>query len=314
MTRRAPLVWTVGEPLVALVAEDRRHVEDGAMLRPYVAGSELNVAVGLRRLGVEVVYGTAVGADPFGALVKKAIRAEDITTSFIHDDPERPTGLLIKDWVGPSADPVVHYVRRDSPATQLPLLQWADLMRRSNWVHVSGITPMLSQNNREGLAKIWPTLKGTRSLDINVRWKLGDAQAWRECLERLIPDSTLVFGSGEEFRRLWGCDAALVHDRLHLRPDQVVIGTEGEHGAWINIGGTMKHFPAVPTVVVDPVGASDGLAAGVIAARLWGWEWNQAMRLGSVMGASAVASRGDYEGYLYRDQAMAWVAGKWVSR
>ena len=60
------IVWTFGEPVVALVAEDRSHVEDGAVLKPYVAGAGLNVAIGLRRLGIDVVYGAAVGFDLFG--------------------------------------------------------------------------------------------------------------------------------------------------------------------------------------------------------------------------------------------------------
>ena len=308
------IVWTFGEPLVALVAEDRSHVEDGAVLKPYVAGAELNVAIGLRRLGIDVVYGAAVGFDPFGALVKKALRAEGLASTTVLEDKERYTGFLVKEWVGPTAEPTVHYQRTGSAASALPFGDWHQDIVVADWVHVSGITPMLSDQNRQALMDIWPACRGVRSVDLNLRLKLGSVAEWRTCLEGLIPDASLIVGSSGEFRRLWSCDPEGVRDALELRRNQVVIGTDGENGAWMDVGDGVHRAEAMPTVVVDPVGAGDGLVAGVIAARLWGWDWDRALRLGQINGASAVATRGDYEGYLYREQALAWVSGGWVNR
>lgn len=314
MNPRDPRVWTFGEPLVALVTQGRSRIEDAPTLQPYVAGAELNVAIALTRLGVKVGYGASIGIDPFGQLIKKVLRAEGVGTEFIVEDPMGTTGLLIKEWQGMSVEPAVHYIRKGSPASTLPIARWESDLLTAPWVHLSGMTSMLSTYNQTAINEIWTKLGGVRSIDLNVRYKLGDVDEWRRCLEPLCHDADLIFGSGEEFRKLWDAQPSEVRQALNLRDDQVVIGTEGHDGAWIDTHDGLIAVDAISTVVVDPVGAGDGFAAGVIAGRQWGWSWEQAARLGIVIGASAVAVRGDYQGYPYREEAMAWLENTWVSR
>lgn len=46
-------------------------IADEDKFTKYAAGAELNVAIGLTRLGYEVDYITAVGEDPFGEYIIK---------------------------------------------------------------------------------------------------------------------------------------------------------------------------------------------------------------------------------------------------
>ena len=51
-----------------------------------IAGAELNVAMGLSRLGHSVSYMTQVGEDPFGEYIKDFLKKEQIDTSYIKED------------------------------------------------------------------------------------------------------------------------------------------------------------------------------------------------------------------------------------
>lgn len=49
------------------------------------------------------------------------------------------------------------------------------------------------------------------------------------------------------------------------------------------------------STVVDPVGAGDAFAAGVVTGLLRGWPLIDGVRLGAVLGAKAVTTSGDWE-------------------
>ena len=55
---------TLGEPMAVLIAEETGRLEDVSHFERGLAGAELNVAVGISRLGHEAVYLTRLGADP----------------------------------------------------------------------------------------------------------------------------------------------------------------------------------------------------------------------------------------------------------
>jgi ribokinase len=65
----------------------------------------------------------------------------------------------------------------------------------------------------------------------------------------------------------------------------------GPHGAmWAGGDGTVTHIPATPaTAVVDPTGAGDAFAAGLLAAWLTGADPTSALRAGARCGAQAVS-------------------------
>lgn len=307
-------VFTFGEPLVVLSPGQHERIVDAAHLIPRVAGSELNVAVALARLECSVQYGGAVGPDAFGQLILKALRAEGLDTKWIFRDPDHATGFFLKEWSGPTEEPGIQYFRQHAAGSVLPIAEWQAALTQAQWVHVSGITPMLSPQNHAQMVAAWSHIAGVKSLDVNIRYKLGPIGDWRTCLRPFVAAADVLIGSGEEFQALWECEAADVRRAAGMARQQVVIGTEGGHGAWLDRGQGIEQFPVFPARVVDPVGAGDGFAAGVIAGRLWGWPWEQAMALGMVVGACAVASLGDYQGYPSRDEALTWLKREWIAR
>jgi adenosine kinase len=77
------------------------------------------------------------------------------------------------------------------------------------------------------------------------------------------------------------------------REVQALIVTLGAQGSRI-IAGEMQHeIPvAVADSVVDPTGCGDAYRAGLLYGIAQGWDWPRIGRLGAVLGAIKIASRG----------------------
>ena len=85
-------VVTLGEALVALVADEGRPLFDPGSFTPFVAGAEANLAMGLARLGRSVSFIGRVGADGLGHLVRNRLRGEgiDVTLAARRSRRRRP--------------------------------------------------------------------------------------------------------------------------------------------------------------------------------------------------------------------------------
>ena len=314
-------VLTIGEALGLAVAAERGRVAAGTPMAFRVAGSELNTAVALARLGMAVQFAGAVGEDVAGRVVRDTLRQEGVGAQYLEVGTE-PTGLMIQEFYGLGAEPRVHYYRRQtSMHAWIPSDSLMEAMDADSWLHLSGITLMFHQALRDRLhpwIARWSERHPDRfSLDVNMRRRLGNDSEWRAALEPIMQLAALVFCSRHDLAPIFGTeDAAAVWDRHGLGDSQVLVVTDGSQGARAyRQGQEIAHTPAVPVArVVDVVGAGDGFAAGVLAGRLWGWEYEQSLGLGAVVGAFAVAHPGDFEGYPMRADAEAVLHRQWVDR
>ena len=102
-------VVTLGEPIVALLPDGPVPFAEDRACRWSVGGAELNVAVGLRRLGVDVHLIARVGDDPLGRMVTDHLRAEGLTTD----------GVVVDD-ASHRVLPARVAARRRAPADLLP--------------------------------------------------------------------------------------------------------------------------------------------------------------------------------------------------
>src|ERR1700730_6931251 len=114
--RRTLDVVTYGEPLVVFIAEEPGPLPTVQRFRKAVAGAELNVAVGLARLGFKVGYVSRVGADSFGEFVTQTLLQQRIDAARVRIDPTHPTGFYLKSCVLDGSDPAVEYHRKHSAA------------------------------------------------------------------------------------------------------------------------------------------------------------------------------------------------------
>ena len=324
-------VVTLGECLIAFVAEEPGPLSEAATFRRFVAGAEANVAVGLARLGHEVAYIGRVGADGFGDTIARRLRGEGVDTTHLSADPDAPTALMFRERriLGPAQ---VVYARRGSAGSRVDR---ADVGRAADagifdgirWLHVTGITPALSAEAREATEaamRLARAHEATVSLDLNLRRRLWSDDEAAPVLRGLAALADLVLGSPDELAVLeerrsevaGGTGDAGAADRaadlaraaLALGPSIVVakLGAGGSLAVARDDPERTVAAPAVPLpVVVDPVGAGDAFCAGFIAARLEGEDLAAALKAGNACGAAAAATLGDQTGLPSRAELAA---------
>jgi ribokinase len=73
---------------------------------------------------------------------------------------------------------------------------------------------------------------------------------------------------------------------------QVVVKLADQGAIWASRGGGLVRVPAQPATVVDPTGAGDAFAAGLLSAWIDGAQPLEALHAGALLGAHAVALTG----------------------
>ncbi len=106
---------TMGRSSIDLYANDiGAPFEEIDSFAAYVGGSPTNIAVGARRLGLEVALLTAVGDDKVGDFILKFLRDEGVETRYIPRKPGTRSSAVLLGIEPPDRFPLVFY--RDNAA------------------------------------------------------------------------------------------------------------------------------------------------------------------------------------------------------
>jgi len=304
---------TMGETMIQLSPKETGLLRHAREFERHVGGAESNVAIGLARLGHEVGWISRVGADEFGACVQSTIRGEGVDTSQVIRDPDAPTGVYFKEQR--RADHTrVYYYRDDSAASRLaPSDLDPAYIGRADYLHLTGITPALSDRCREAT---WAAFRiaGEQdvavSFDPNVRRKLWSEAEARSTIREMLPSvRTILTGQGEATLLTGEDDPETAARALYeLGPAEVVVRL-GANGALGLDPSGLEHRPALEVDAVDVVGAGDAFTAGYLSGRLRGKSLGESLRLGNVAGGLATTVHGDAEGIPTREEVQAYLAG-----
>ncbi|MEC5186919.1 sugar kinase [Geobacillus thermodenitrificans] len=292
-------VVTFGETMVLLTSEPMTPLEYSSHFYKQIGGAESNVAIGLQRLGHSVGWFSKLGNDPFGRYIHKFVRGEGVDTSRCIYTDEAPTGIFFKEKRS-STDIKVYYYRKQSAAS---LLSPDDLdegyIGRAKFLHLTGITPALSLSCREAVFKAIEIAKKYKVkivFDPNIRLKLWTLEEARPVLLAIAAEADVVLPGLDEGEWLSGRNTPEEIARF-FGNEKLVIIKLGEQGAYYRFkceSGYVKGF-AVPQLV-DPVGAGDGFAAGVISGLLRNESIPDVVKRGNAVGAIVVGINGDVEG------------------
>jgi 2-dehydro-3-deoxygluconokinase len=111
-------VITTGELLGVLSPWDlRAPLETSHLLVKGIGGTEVNVALGLARLGHRIGWCGAIGDDPVGREGVRLLRSEGIDVSRVRMDSSKRTGLYLKESL-PLVGTRCHMYRDGSAAAQ----------------------------------------------------------------------------------------------------------------------------------------------------------------------------------------------------
>lgn len=300
-----PRVVTFGETMAMLRSWQVGSLAHLPSLDISLAGAESNVAIGLQRLGVPTAWVSRVGDDPLGIRVQREIRAERVE---IHcpADTGRPTGLMLKSRPTTTTTRVDYYRDGSAASALSPGDLPADLIENAELLHISGITPMLSESAAQALtaAVERAVAAGTRiSLDVNYRSRLGSRERLAELLTPVVPHVDIVFGGPEELTILVPNEDAVdeedVRGVLHAVKDlgaSDVVVKLGADGAAALRDEEPVSAPGLTVDVVDTVGAGDAFVAGYLSAWIDGADPATSLERANFCGAFACTTPGDWEG------------------
>jgi 2-dehydro-3-deoxygluconokinase len=297
VTRGGPLV-TLGETM-GLFRPDG--VGPGELVSSYhlaSGGAESNVAIGVTRLGGSAHWIGRVGDDAIGRKVLRDLRGEGVAVSAIVDT-EAGTGVMTKESRIPGRT-AVHYARTGSAGSRLTASDIDPaLIRSAGVLHVTGITPALSDSAQEALFRAVALARAAGvpvSLDVNHRPSLWRGRNPGPVYERLVAAADIVFAGEDEAAIVVGDGPAAeqAHRVALLGPTTVVI-KRGHAGAVARHGDELVDLPAVPIIPVDTVGAGDAFVAGYLVEHLAGVDTLTALTTAVRCGAFACLAPGDWE-------------------
>ncbi|CAI1071859.1 Uncharacterized sugar kinase ydjH [Serratia fonticola] len=297
-------VVTLGEAMAMFVAAQTGDLAEVESFTKRIAGAELNVAIGLARLGLNVGWVSRIGNDSFGRFTLQQLAKEGVNAQRVTVDGRYPTGFQLKSKNTDGTDPSVEYFRKGSAASHLSTADFdRDYFAGARHLHLSGVAAALSAESLElcHFAAAEMRAQGkTISFDPNLRPVLWSSRELMiEQLNKLACAADWVLPGLKEGQILTGQSTAEgIADFYLERGVQAVIIKTGPEGAWFKTAaGDQAAVPAVKvTNVVDTVGAGDGFAVGTLSALLEGKTLLQAVQRGNKIGSLAIQAIGDSEG------------------
>lgn len=295
---------TIGEAMAMFIATESGDLASAERFIKRIAGAELNVAIGLARLGLKVGWVSRVGDDSFGRFTRQQLEKEGVDSRQVTIDPRYATGFQLKSRVEDGSDPLVEYFRKGSAASHLSVADFNhDYFSSARHLHLSGVAAAISDSSlalSKHAAQEMKKRGKTISFDPNLRPVLWPSEGeMAEQLNTLAGFADWVLPGISEGKILTGHSQpeAIADFYLDMGVKAVIIKTGGD-GAWYKTAeGEKGQVAAIRTDnVVDTVGAGDGFAVGVISALLEGKTLPQAITRGNKIGSLAIQVAGDSEG------------------
>ena len=221
-------------------------------------------------MGHSVGWFSKLGDDPFGRYIYKSIRGEGVDVSSCLFTDKAQTGLIFKEQL--SVDDLnVYYYRKNSAAS---LMEAAELdekyVAQAKILHITGITPALSESCYQTVMKAIHIAKKNKMIivfDPNLRLKLWAAEQAKSVFNKIASYADVILPGLDEGQFMTGMtEVEDIADTLMGDADKTIIIKLGRDGAYLRTRDEKAYIEGFPVkYVVDPVGAGDGFAAGIIS-------------------------------------------------
>ncbi|KEZ63432.1 fructokinase, partial [Pseudomonas amygdali pv. tabaci str. ATCC 11528] len=220
-------------------------------------GSPFNVAIGLRRLGVEAGFFAGLSTDYLGRRLRAVLEKETVNTDHLVEF-DAPTTLAMV-AVGSDGSPTYSFRGDGCADRQLRLEHLPELDAQVRGIHVGSFS-LVVQPIADTLLALVARESATRliSLDPNVRLNPApDIQRWRSQVAAFAEHAHLIKVSDEDLHLLYpDSDPQKIAEGWLGKRTQLVIVTRGTQGASVF---TRQHgtwsVPAKTVVTADTVGA-----------------------------------------------------------
>ena len=270
-------------------------------------GCAANSAIALRRLGVAPAVVGRVGDDLFGDLVERYLRERGIDTGGVARAEGYGTSKTVILPVLDEDRRFIHTFGANAALTAADIASTS--LEAAEVIYVGGylVLPGLHQGD---LAERFLLARehGTHIV-LDVVVPSGHADLSVDAVRELLPLADFFLPNEDEARALTGeAEPRRQAERLLEAGARTVVIKRGERGVFVHDGDEAFELPAPPVEAIEPSGAGDAFAAGLILGILEGWELERSVRFASVIGGSACTALGCYAGVFSRDEADRFIA------
>src|SRR5437870_4845691 len=269
-----------------------------------VGGCAANVAIDLAKQGDEVEVIGCVGRDASGAALRGSLERSGVGCRHVVDAGSLPTSKTVILLVAGQDRRYLHLfgANRAFTAACIP----------RDWV--AGLTVFCL-----GGFCAMPGLKAVELLELLAFCRahgvttvvdvvIPQQYSKMDELCSLLPQMDYFLPNDDEARLITGATEPQAQLRaLRAGGANTVIITQGKTGAVALRGKEFWRCGAFPTEVLDPSGAGDAFASGVIAGILREWDLARTLRYASALGASATRSVGTTGGVFSAEEAESFL-------
>jgi len=274
-----------GEALFDFFSEDDASgLASKVNFKAIAGGSPFNVAVGLRRLGVDSALFGGLSTDYLGRRLLQVLQEEGVRPDFLVDFAAPTTLAMVA--VGANGSPHYSFRGEGCADRQLRLEHLPDLGPEVRGLHIGSFS-LVVQPIADTLLALVQRERGKRliSLDPNVRLNPEpNIDLWRSRIAELVELADLIKVSDEDLSLLYPeQDPQRVIEGWLQHRCQLVFLTRGGEGATVfsRAQGTWS-VPACSVKIADTVGAGDTFQAALIT-------WLTEQQLDSVDGVQQLS-------------------------
>jgi 2-dehydro-3-deoxygluconokinase len=204
-------VVTFGEAMLRFVPQGDLRTEQAQGFTVTVGGGELNVAVGVARLGFKSAWVSRLPDNALGRLLLSKVREQGVSGEHVKMTKEGRCGLY---FLEQGASPRAAAVLYDRAGSSISLIQpgevdWDKVFAGVKRFHVSGITPALSRGAAEVTREALLAARKAGcavSYDLNYRSKLWTPAEARACQEPLMQHVDLLITTEEDTKVVFGIE------------------------------------------------------------------------------------------------------------
>jgi 2-dehydro-3-deoxygluconokinase len=318
-------VVTFGEAMIRLSPPHFERFEQANSLDLRVGGGELNVAVGVSRLGLRSTWVSRLPKNPLGKLMENRVRQAGVDTSNLVWSADGRMGLYFLEFgAAPRASSVLYDRAQSAISAVKPgEIDWEKVFQGAKWFHTSGITPALSDSAAAVTLEALKAAKragATVSYDLNYRGKLwtpDKAQAIQEPMMEYVDvlmtteeDTKVVFkitASGDADDKSFAQVSSETYKDVARRLQEkfkfkaVAITLRENPLVWRNTWTAVayadgRYFDDVKyeLEIVDRLGGGDSFSAGFIYGCLTKKSYSDAVRYGNAFSALKHSIPGDF--------------------
>ena len=273
-----------GEALFRFYPDHFQRLEQANQFNLSVGGSELNIAVGLSRLGKKAAWVSRLPGNALGRLIQNKAREQGVDTSHIVWCKEGRIGVYYLEFGASPRNSKLIYDRKDSTVSQVKKgeINWNEVLKKAKILKISGITPALSHQAKEVTYEAVEAAKRNNCkvcIDLNYRALLWTEKEAYQCMDPLMYQTDILSTTEEDAYRVLKIESTDYEDvarKIHKKygTEVIAITLRDNLTIWKNrwtaialLQDKIYKTREYEIDLVDRVGGGDSFTAGF----LWGY-------------------------------------------